>query len=63
MWKGGAERRCVERRETRRERRARNLRSVVRGRVVEESEKRMKSEVKRQQVRTSLETAVMTQWK
>ena len=63
MWKGGLGRRCVERRETRRESRAKNLRSVVRGRVVVESEKRMKSEVKRQQVRTNLKTAVMTRWK
>ena len=53
----------MERRETRRARRERNLRKVVRGRVVEESEKRIKREARRQQVRTSLETAVMTQWK
>ena len=63
MWKGGAGRRCVERRETRRESKARSLRTVVRGRVVDESEKRIKSVAKRQQVRASLEIAVMTQWK
>ena len=60
MWKGGVGRKCVERRETRTESRAKNLRRVVRGRVVVESEKRMKSEVTRQQVRTNLEPAVMT---
>ena len=53
----------MERRETRRESKARSLRTVVRGRVVEESEKRIKSVAKRQQVRASLEIAVMTQWK
>ena len=53
----------MERKETRRESKARNLRTVVRGRVVEENEKRIKSVAKRQLVRTSLETVVMTQWK
>ena len=63
MWKGGAGKRCVERSETRRESRARDLRTVVRGRVVEESEKRWKSKMVRLRERASLEATVMARWK
>ena len=53
----------MARRETRRESKARNLRTVVRGRVVEESEKRWKIEMVRLRERASLETNAMARWK
>ena len=51
------------RRERRRRTRERNLREVVWGRVVEESEKRVKIGARREQARKSLEAALMAPWR